>query len=596
MERIVEEFVQRATEILQDNLTGIYLHGSAVMGCFNPKKSDLDFLIVVNEPMQDEVKLRFMDMVTVLNENGPQKGIEMSIVTKDVCNPFVYPTPFELHFSAMHLKAYRDDPENYISYMKGTDRDLAAHFTIIRERGKCLCGLPIVEVFAEIPKADFLDSVREDIDGAQEEIVENTMYLTLNLARVLAYQKEGLVLSKKEGGEWGLKNVSMKYHSLIRAALKEYTESAEVSYDAELARKYAKYMLLEIGQIRPELQEKLELLEENRGIIIDGFPFEKPLILSAAALLYTLADRKADAERLKECKKILEKNTGLFSDYRKTVEMILLCKMAMSEDAENYLFRVKEIYEKLRGKKFQDHSQSILASVLIYEYEAQNRVDEVLARFEEIMDRMNKDHPLLTCSEDIPYVMLLALSGRDVEAVLADVTECYEYLTKNSKHSLGKDTSQWISEEFAALEGEKIPWCDKVVEIAETFASKKAEYSDGYEFAAVGSLADLEVPADTLVGEILEAERFLKRRRGFSDDKMEKKQRLMYAVILVAESYGKESPAVSNTVLSNTLSILRAKQIGTMISIATSLLSSAASAIPASGEKKSDTSEEAAEE
>ena len=31
------------------------------------------------------------------------KGIEMSIVTKTVCNPFVYPTPFELHFSAMHI-------------------------------------------------------------------------------------------------------------------------------------------------------------------------------------------------------------------------------------------------------------------------------------------------------------------------------------------------------------------------------------------------------------------------------------------------------------------------------------------------------------
>jgi streptomycin 3"-adenylyltransferase len=30
-------FVARAKLILQDNLAGIYLHGSAVMGCFNPK-------------------------------------------------------------------------------------------------------------------------------------------------------------------------------------------------------------------------------------------------------------------------------------------------------------------------------------------------------------------------------------------------------------------------------------------------------------------------------------------------------------------------------------------------------------------------------
>ena len=31
----------------------------------------------------------------------------------------------------------------YFSKMNGTDSDLAAHFTIIRKRGKCLYGLPI---------------------------------------------------------------------------------------------------------------------------------------------------------------------------------------------------------------------------------------------------------------------------------------------------------------------------------------------------------------------------------------------------------------------------------------------------------------------
>ena len=34
-----------------------------------------------------------------------------------------------------------------------------------------------------------------------EEITQYPMYLTLNLARVLAFREEGVVLSKKEGGE-----------------------------------------------------------------------------------------------------------------------------------------------------------------------------------------------------------------------------------------------------------------------------------------------------------------------------------------------------------------------------------------------------------
>ncbi|MBP5186668.1 MAG: nucleotidyltransferase domain-containing protein, partial [Clostridiales bacterium] len=44
-------YVGRSRNILKDNLTGIYLHGSAVMGCFNPEKSDIDLIVVVNEPL-----------------------------------------------------------------------------------------------------------------------------------------------------------------------------------------------------------------------------------------------------------------------------------------------------------------------------------------------------------------------------------------------------------------------------------------------------------------------------------------------------------------------------------------------------------------
>lgn len=86
---------------------GIYLHGSAVMGCFNGKKSDIDLLVVVKDPPTDEEKLRFMNMAVELNALAPSKGIEFSIVKKSVCSPFVYPTPFELHFSVAHLDWFR---------------------------------------------------------------------------------------------------------------------------------------------------------------------------------------------------------------------------------------------------------------------------------------------------------------------------------------------------------------------------------------------------------------------------------------------------------------------------------------------------------
>lgn len=245
---VIENFTQEAVKMIGPNLVGVYLHGSAVMGCFQPKKSDLDFIVVVKETMPDEVKRAFMNMVVTLNAEGPAKGIEMSIVRREVCDPFVYPTPFELHFSVGCLNWYREDPEGFIQKMNGTDKDLAAHFTVIRARGKCLCGAPIEEVFGVVPRQDYIDSLWYDIESAADEIAENTMYLTLNLARVLAYLEEKTVLSKQEGGEWGLRNLPVKYHGLLQEALREY-QGEEPVYDKEFAKAYAQFMLSEIKKL-----------------------------------------------------------------------------------------------------------------------------------------------------------------------------------------------------------------------------------------------------------------------------------------------------------------------------------------------------------
>lgn len=37
-------------------LTGIYLHGSMAMGCFNPEKSDIDLIVVIEDNISDRQK------------------------------------------------------------------------------------------------------------------------------------------------------------------------------------------------------------------------------------------------------------------------------------------------------------------------------------------------------------------------------------------------------------------------------------------------------------------------------------------------------------------------------------------------------------
>ena len=248
IDNLINSYVNHSKDILGENLVGIYLHGSLAMGCFNPQKSDIDLIIVVKEPLSDSTKKAYMEMVVEHTASATEKGIEMSIVLQNVCKPFIYPTPFELHFSNGHLDWYKEDPDEYIREMNGTDKDLAAHFTIINKRGKCLYGLPIEDVFGEVPGPDYMDSIWYDVKHAKKEIKYFPMYITLNLTRVLAYKKEGLVLSKKEGAEWAIQKLPEEYHPLIQESLREYVEGIDVSYDKKLAKRYAKYMIKQIKQ------------------------------------------------------------------------------------------------------------------------------------------------------------------------------------------------------------------------------------------------------------------------------------------------------------------------------------------------------------
>ncbi len=241
-QELLNDFVMICRRILEDTLTGIYLHGSMAMGCFNAAKSDIDIIVIVEAPVSDIQKMALMKEIVRLNGLAPAKGLEISFVKREYCKPFVYPTPYELHFSAAHLQWFLDKPTDYMAEMKGDDKDLAAHFSIINKYGITLYGREIEDVFGPVPQEAYLDSIWYDIENAPEEIVENPMYVILNLCRVSAYLREKSILSKEKGGEWGIAHLPTKYRSLIQEALRCYQSERKLFIDEVTAREFARDM------------------------------------------------------------------------------------------------------------------------------------------------------------------------------------------------------------------------------------------------------------------------------------------------------------------------------------------------------------------
>lgn len=173
-------------------------------------------------------------------------GLEISFVKENYCNPFIYPTPFELHFSPAHLQWFYNNPGDYVEKMNGKDKDLAAHFMIIKKYGVTIYGREITNVFDEVPREDYMDSIWSDIKNASKDILDHPVYVILNLCRVMAYLVDGLILSKEKGGEWGLAHVEERYHVLVRNALNCYRSKGSMVINKSMAEQFANTMLKKI--------------------------------------------------------------------------------------------------------------------------------------------------------------------------------------------------------------------------------------------------------------------------------------------------------------------------------------------------------------
>lgn len=321
------------------------------------------------------------------------------------------------------------------------------------------------------------------------------------------------------------------------------------------------------------LRNTCELFERDRAAIAGKFKFEKPLMSIVAGLIYAGAGKEADIEKLEECRAVLNKHTGVFSQFRETVKLALLSEMAMTADPEQYIEDVKSAYKRLHKGKVLDDAYMVLSAMLLCDLGRQYDADEIVERHGEIMKRMSKQHPFLTNSEDTSYVMLLAMTSRPVDAIVGDIGECMDYLKVTLKgRKIGADSMQALGEILALTDGDIREKCDRVVGLFNALDEKDADIGDGYVFSSLGVLLAIDETPEMVVSELLEADEFLKGLKGFDEKSVDKRHRLMFAEILAADSLGAGSSIISNAFINSALGIIKAQQIAAMITIMSNVL------------------------
>lgn len=63
---------------------------------------------------------------------------------------------------------------------------------------------------------------------------------------MLAFKNDGLILSKEQGGLWGMKNLYKKYEPLIDEALKVYRNEKNLDFNEQILLSFCNYMIEKI--------------------------------------------------------------------------------------------------------------------------------------------------------------------------------------------------------------------------------------------------------------------------------------------------------------------------------------------------------------
>lgn len=274
---------------------------------------------------------------------------------------------------------------------------------------------------------------------------------------------------------------------------------------------------------------RTEQFIENKRRIERIFRMSTPQVQCLCALLLGIDDRDADLDSIRRGKKILKKNTGIFSAFRGLGMAPAAIKIGAHEDGALRLNFAKDNQRKLKTAGFAPTDYLCPAAFLMAK--AHDRADAVAKSAREHYLEMRHAHRVLTGGEDVMFAVLFAMYDTDRDTLFPRADTAMELLSgRFGRNNMSQMASFAIafSEQPAdalALKTERL--YDAVREAGE----KNREMLD---LPLLAFLAGMDMPEKETAELIAELSAYLREQKGFSPMRIGRSQRLVYATALAA--------------------------------------------------------------
>lgn len=218
VEKQIHKCLNLVKEIFGQDLLGIYLYGSSILGGLQ-KYSDIDLFVVANRSTTHEEKVKISTALLKISGiymKSKKLPIEMTIVEKSEINPWRYPPRFDFQYGEWLRKQFEHG--NIEPWQTKEMPDLALLITQILLANTTLVGTNPNQVFCTVPYRDVIMAIKDTLPNLMSELDSDTRNVLLTLARVWSTVATDAIYSKPAAADWVVNRLPEKYCPVMERA------------------------------------------------------------------------------------------------------------------------------------------------------------------------------------------------------------------------------------------------------------------------------------------------------------------------------------------------------------------------------------------
>ena len=213
--RLLDDLAARLPGLLGSNLIGIYLYGSLTQAAFDPKRSDIDCIVVTERDLSEAQFRRLGAWLALATKSNPWAArLQISFLIR---NEVLTMNSRSCLYQFGRLRRSRSDG-NPIIWMN------------VLQSGEILYGPGPASFVPPISFEILFQALERELGYLREEISEKPhsewrdvavyrAYAVLTLCRILYSFDNGTVVSKQRAAKWAIKHLTDEWSPLIRQAL-----------------------------------------------------------------------------------------------------------------------------------------------------------------------------------------------------------------------------------------------------------------------------------------------------------------------------------------------------------------------------------------